>query len=101
MTVGTEAATQPEPDRYPQLWPAGFRRGRSCGVLKVSGVRVTDIANEYGKPAFVLDEEEFWARARVFIENYDDAIAGLCVGVGGFFEVHGYLLAIFIILYYI
>lgn len=91
MTVGTEAATQPEPDRYPQLWPAGFRRGRSCGVLKVSGVRVTDIANEYGTPAFVLDEEDFRARAREFKESFDAAFADLCGGVDVYYASKAFL----------
>lgn len=74
MATANEIFT-PEPADYPQLWPAGFRRGRSCGVLKVDGVRVTDIAEKFDTPAYVVDEADFRARARGFRDAFNSAFA--------------------------
>jgi diaminopimelate decarboxylase len=49
---------------HPLVWPQGTRR--VDGVLTVGGVDVRDLAVEQGTPAFVLDEGEVRARARLF-----------------------------------
>jgi diaminopimelate decarboxylase len=49
------------------------------GVLTVGGVRLTDLVEEHGSPAYVLDEADFRARARAFHEafaGYDVFYAG-------------------------
>jgi diaminopimelate decarboxylase len=40
------------------------------GVLRIGGVRLTDIAADYGTPAFVLDEEDFRERARAWRQAF-------------------------------
>ncbi len=48
-------------------------------VLSVGGVRLTELVEEHGSPAYVLDEADFRARARAFAEafhEYDVYYAG-------------------------
>jgi len=47
------------------LWPQTVHKGPD-GVLEVGGRSVTELAAEFGTPAFLLDEEDFRARARAF-----------------------------------
>ena len=53
----------------PQLWPQTVRRDGS-GRLEVGGVDVVTIAREFGTAAYVIDEEDFRARARAFREDF-------------------------------
>lgn len=85
------AVFEPEPAQYPQLWPAGFRRGRSCGVLKIDGVRVTDIAAEFGTPAYVVDEADFRARARAFRNAFSEAFADVGGGADVYYASKAFL----------
>ncbi|GLZ75951.1 diaminopimelate decarboxylase [Actinorhabdospora filicis] len=62
----------------PQLWARTVER-REDGVVAVGGVPVTEIAAEFGTPAYVLDEDDFRARAR----EYRDAFAGADVFYAG------------------
>ena len=55
----------------PRLWSAGVSKGDD-GVLTVAGVSVTEIADQVGTPAYVVDEADLRARARAFA----DAFAG-------------------------
>ena len=55
----------------PQLWPRTVERGAD-GVLSVGGRTVRELAEEYGTPAYVLDEVDFRARCR----EWRDAFAG-------------------------
>lgn len=49
----------------PAVWPRNAQRsGR--GVLEVAGVPVTELAERYGTPLFVVDEEDFRSRAAEF-----------------------------------
>jgi diaminopimelate decarboxylase len=62
----------------PRLWSATARK-RADGVLEVGGVAVTELVVEHGSPAYVLDEEDFRARARAFraaFGGYDVFYAG-------------------------
>ncbi len=60
----------------PILWPAGVAKGDD-GVLTVRGLPVTDIAKEFGTPAYVLDEDDFRARARAFRVDFGAPFADL------------------------
>lgn len=60
----------------PQLWSTTVRRGTS-GALQVGGVDVRDLAEEFGSPAYVLDEADFRARATAFRDAFALAFAGL------------------------
>ncbi len=53
-----------------QLWSGSAQKVN--GVLEVGGVRLTDLVAEHGSPAYVLDEEDFRARARAFRDGFAD-----------------------------
>jgi diaminopimelate decarboxylase len=61
-----------------QLWARSVRRDGG-GVLEVGGIGVRALAEEYGTPAFVLDEADFRARAVA----YRDAFAAAFGAAGG------------------
>ena len=42
------------------------------GVLTVGGVPLTDLVREHGSPAYVLDEQDFRARAKAFHDAFAD-----------------------------
>jgi diaminopimelate decarboxylase len=48
-----------------QVWPATAALD-SDGVLRLGGLRVDALADEFGTPAFFLDEDDFRARARAW-----------------------------------
>lgn len=77
---GADAAAAP-PVGPP--WPATARRGAE-GVLAVGGVALTDLAEQYGTPLFVLDEADLRARAAAF----RDAFAQAFRDVGGGADVY-------------
>ena len=43
------------------------------GQLTVAGMAATDLAREYGTPAFILDEDDFKARALQFVKAMEKA----------------------------
>jgi diaminopimelate decarboxylase len=45
------------------VWPRNTVRDES-GVASIAGVALTDLAQEYGTPLFVIDEEDFRARCK-------------------------------------
>ena len=49
----------------PAVWPRGARRGDD-GVVVLGGVDVSDLAQRYGTPLFVIDEADFRSRAAEF-----------------------------------
>jgi len=52
----------------PAIWPRGARR--SGGVLTLAGHDVRDLAEQFGTPVFVVDEEDFRSRCRDFREAF-------------------------------
>jgi diaminopimelate decarboxylase len=54
----------------PALWSSGVAKDGD-GVLTVAGVRATELAREFGTPLFVVDEDDFRARARAFRDAFD------------------------------
>lgn len=55
----------------PQLWSSSV--SKVDGVLTVAGESVLDIAEEFGTPTYVVDEDDFRQRARGFREAFPDA----------------------------
>ena len=53
----------------PNVWPRNAVRGTD-GEVSVAGVRVTDLAGEYGTPLFVIDEDDFRSRCRQMAEAF-------------------------------
>lgn len=47
----------------PNVWPRSLVRGAD-GVVRVAGVSVTDLAERFGTPLFVIDEDDFRGRCR-------------------------------------
>ena len=47
----------------PNVWPRNMVRGDDRGG-RIAGVAVTDLAQEYGTPLFVIDEDDFRSRCR-------------------------------------
>ncbi|MGN6610283.1 MAG: diaminopimelate decarboxylase [Angustibacter sp.] len=75
----------------PQLWARTVRRGSRCGKVKVGGVDVVEIAEQYGTPAYVVDETDFRARAREYAEAFDAAFADLCGGADVYYAGKAFL----------
>ena len=58
-------------DLVPQLWSSTAKKTGE-GSLVVGGVDVRDLVAEQGSPAYVLDEDDFRARARAFKHAFKD-----------------------------
>ncbi|GAA1487272.1 diaminopimelate decarboxylase [Brachybacterium sacelli] len=56
----------------PGLWSSTTRRDAD-GAVEIGGVGVHRLAQEVGTPAFVLDEDDFRARARSFRDAFAEA----------------------------
>ena len=54
----------------PKLWSSGVTRDAD-GVVSVAGLKLTDLAEQVGTPAYVLDEADFRQRARAWREAFD------------------------------
>ncbi|MEP7025718.1 MAG: diaminopimelate decarboxylase, partial [Actinomycetota bacterium] len=68
-SVATVPAWLRPPDNVNELLPAvwaGTVQRSAAGVLEVGGVSVTDLAAQYGTPAYVVDEADFRGRAAAF-----------------------------------
>jgi diaminopimelate decarboxylase len=46
---------------HPEVWPRGAHRGDD-GAVRLAGVEVSELAQTYGTPLFVIDEADFRAR---------------------------------------
>jgi diaminopimelate decarboxylase len=55
----------------PSVWPATATTDPD-GVLRIGGIRLTDLAAEHGTPAFVLDEQDFRTRCREWTAEFAD-----------------------------
>lgn len=74
----------------PNQWAAGVSRAAN-GELAVQGVTVSALAKEFGTPLFVLDEDDFRARARGFKQAFDAAFKDLCGGVDVYYAGKAFL----------
>ena len=78
----------------PELWSSGAAKDAD-GVLTVAGLSVTEIAEQVGTPAYVLDEADLRARARAFVAafaGWDVYYAGksfLCTAVARWVHEEG------------
>lgn len=77
----------------PRLWSSTARK--VDGELHVGGLAVADLVAEHNTPAYVLDEDDFRARARAFrdaFSDYDVYYAGkafLCTAVARWVQEEG------------
>jgi diaminopimelate decarboxylase len=58
-------------DLVPQLWSSTAKKTAE-GSLVIGGVDARDLVAEHGSPAYVLDEDDFRARARAFKNAFKD-----------------------------
>jgi diaminopimelate decarboxylase len=79
----------------PQIWATSVERGTD-GVLTVGGVDVRDLAEQYGTPAYILDEADFRYRAGLFREAFGPGVdvyyagkAFLCTEVARWVDQEG------------
>ncbi|CAL9344332.1 Diaminopimelate decarboxylase [Actinosynnema sp. ALI-1.44] len=71
-TAGNRPATPEELDRlHPHVWPRNAHRGDD-GAVRFGGVDVRALAQEYGTPLFVMDEQDFRSRCRDHAEAFGD-----------------------------
>ncbi|MDY5785245.1 diaminopimelate decarboxylase [Corynebacterium sp.] len=54
------------------VWPRGAAR-QEDGVVTIAGVPLTEIAEEYGTPVMVVDEDDFRSRCRDMARAFDGA----------------------------
>ncbi|MCA1824299.1 MAG: diaminopimelate decarboxylase [Frankia sp.] len=54
----------------PAVWPASATT--DDGILRIGGLPVTELAAEFGTPAFVVDEADFRARCRSWRDAFND-----------------------------
>jgi diaminopimelate decarboxylase len=55
----------------PHLWASGV--SKVDGVLTVAGESAPDLASEFGTPLYIVDEDDFRARARAFRDAFPGA----------------------------
>ncbi|WP_067813807.1 diaminopimelate decarboxylase [Actinomadura kijaniata] len=77
----------------PLVWPRGARR--RDGAVRIGGVDVRDLAQEFGTPLYVYDEDDVRARAREYAQAFHDGdvhYAGkafLCTAVARWIKEEG------------
>jgi diaminopimelate decarboxylase len=71
-TAGPRPSTSDELDTLPpNVWPRNAKR-RSDGIVELAGVDVRDLAEQYGTPLFVIDEDDFRSRCADHAEAFGD-----------------------------
>ena len=55
-----------------KVWPLGAARDKQ-GRVGLHGKALTELADEFGSPLFVLDEEDFRSRARGYAQGFEGA----------------------------
>jgi len=58
------------------IWPGSAARSTS-GELEIGGVPVSELTSQFGTPLYVIDEDEFRARARSVQSAFVDAAAAI------------------------
>ena len=72
-TAGPRPATATELDELAgSVWPRNAARGAD-GALRVAGVDVRELAERFGTPLFVVDEDDFRSRAHEFAAAFGAA----------------------------
>lgn len=72
----TDAPSAPTGALETAVWPHHATR-RDDGVIEVAGVSLTDLAERFGTPAYVLDEDDVRERARAYREAFTSAFEAI------------------------
>lgn len=67
----------------PKIFSAGV--ARSTDEVTIQGIGVTQLVEEFGSPLWVMDENDFRARARAYRDAFSEAFAPLCGSVDVFY----------------
>lgn len=54
---------------------------READQVTIQGISATELVERFGSPLWVLDENDFRARARAYVEEFNAAFEALCGGV--------------------
>jgi diaminopimelate decarboxylase len=72
-TLSERPATSAELMELPEnVWPRNCARGDD-GVVRVQGISLTELAQEFGTPLFVVDEDDFRSRCRDMARAFGSA----------------------------
>jgi diaminopimelate decarboxylase len=74
----------------PALWARSVRRC-DAGSLTVGGLDVRDLAGQFGTPAYVIDEDDFRARAQEFRQAFGEVFQDLCGGADVYYAGKAFL----------
>src|SRR5699024_12216750 len=67
----------------PNIFSTGV--DRKDAEVTVQGIGVTELVERFGSPLWVLDENDFRARARAYADDFNAAFSELCGGVDVFY----------------
>lgn len=74
----------------PALWAHDVERNEH-GELTISGVQVSELKQRFGTPLFVMSEDDFRSRARMFKDAFDAAFEDICGGVDVYYAGKSFL----------
>ncbi|GAA5229471.1 diaminopimelate decarboxylase [Arthrobacter cryoconiti] len=74
----------------PALWAHDVERNEH-GELTISGVHVSELKQRFGTPLFVMSEDDFRSRARMFKDAFDAAFEDICGGVDVYYAGKSFL----------
>lgn len=74
----------------PAMWAHDVDR-KDSGELAISGIPVSELKQQFGTPLFVMSEDDFRARARMFKDAFDAAFADICGGVDVYYAGKAFL----------
>lgn len=92
MTAAADATVGRPVDRPldPALWPAGTTVGAD-GAVSIAGVDLRAVAAEHGTPVYVLDEDDFRRRARLFRDTFGAAFGEIGTEVDVYYAGKAFL----------
>jgi len=74
--MGTENWREIAPGWLGEPWPANLTRNAS-GEMELAGVPVTQLVQEFGTPAYLVDKGDFLGRAQAYRDAFESAFAAI------------------------
>jgi diaminopimelate decarboxylase len=74
----------------PAIWAEGVSRSEA-GEITIAGLPVSELAQRFGTPAYIISEDHFRSRARAFREAFNEAFARVCGGVDVYYAGKSFL----------
>ena len=88
--VSATGSPQVPPPLDEHVWPTGADL-TPAGELVLAGLTATDLARDFGTPAFVMDEQHFRDRARLFRDSFTEAFAAVGAEVDVYYAGKSFL----------